>query len=357
MNTRNRKAVVPFLSLLALAGCHHADAAELNSRSDETVLAVTTIEAASRQVAQTETLTGTLIPNRKSDVAADATGKVANALVERGDVVSAGAALIRLDRRSASLAEEEARAQAAAASTQQNLAERECIRSERLWAEGAINGAEHDRARAQCEAARLQATAASARARMAGKTVGDLVVRAPFRGLVAERFVSAGEYVRPDTRVATIVEINPLRLEISVPETAIAGLKQVMEVQFQVAAFPGQTFHGKIRTIGPAVRRQSRDLLVEAVIANPEGKLLPGMFATAKLVNGMVAQTVIPESAIKRGHEVDRAYVVNQGRLEERLLSLGAREDGFVTVLSGVRAGEKLVATITPELRDGARVR
>jgi membrane fusion protein (multidrug efflux system) len=184
-----------------------------------------------------------------------------------------------------------------------------------------------------------------------------LVVRAPFRGLVAERLVSAGEYVRPDTRVATIVEIDPLRLEISVPETAIAGLKQAMEVAFQVAAFPGQTFRGKIRYIGPAVRRQSRDLLVEAVIANPDGRLLPGMFASAKLLNGMVAQTVIPESAIKHDNETDRAYVVNQGRIEERLLSLGARDNGMVAVLSGVRAGETLVATITPELRDGARVR
>jgi membrane fusion protein (multidrug efflux system) len=192
---------------------------------------------------------------------------------------------------------------------------------------------------------------------LAGKTVGDLVVRAPFRGLVAERFVSEGEYVRPDTRVATIVEIDPLRLEISVPETAIAGLKQAMEVEFQVAAFPGQTFKGKIRYIGPAVRRHTRDLLVEAVIANPEGRLLPGMFATAKLVSGTVTQTVIPESAIKHDHEVDRAYVVNQGRIEERLLSLGSRADGFVSVLSGVRVGETLVAIITPELRDGARVR
>jgi membrane fusion protein, multidrug efflux system len=357
MNTRDRKSIVPFLSLLALAGCHHAAAAELKSRSDETALAVSTVEASSRQVAQTETLTGTLIPNRQSEVAADAMGKVATTLVERGAVVANGAALVRLDHRSATLSEEEARAQAEAARTQQNLAERECARSERLWAEGAINGAEHDRSRAQCDAARLQATAASARARMAGKTLGDLVVRAPFRGLVAERFVSAGEYVRPDTRVATIIEIDPLRLEISVPETAIAGLKQAMEVQFQVASFPGQTFHGRIRYIGPAVRRHSRDLLVEAVIPNPDGRLLPGMFATAKLVNGLATQTVIPEIAIKHDQEVDRAYVVNQGRIEERLLSLGARENGLVAVLSGVRAGEKLVATITPELRDGARVR
>lgn len=343
--------------VLAGAGCHQATAAELKAHATESALTVATVEATSRQVAQTQTLTGTLIPNRKSDVAADATGKVATTLVERGAFVASGAALARLDRRSATLAEEEARAQAEAARTQQNLAERECARSERLWKEGAINGAEHDRARAQCDAARSQATAASARARMADKTLGDLVVRAPFRGLVVERFVSAGEYVRPDTRVASIVEIDPLRLELSVPEAAIAGLKQAMEVEFQVAAFPGQTFRAKIRYIGPAVRRQSRDLLVEAVVANPEHSLLPGMFATARLLSGVATHTVIPESAIKHDQETDRAYVVNQGRLEERLLSLGARENGLVAVLSGIRAGEKLVAPITPELRDGARVR
>ncbi len=358
MTTSQLSALLLSLLTLASASCTQASASERSARARaEAAIAVATVEVTARPVAKTQALTGNLTANRKSEVAADASGKVAAALVERGSLVTAGAALLRLDRRSAAMVEEEAVAQAAAARTQQALAERECARAERLWADGAITGAEHDRTRAQCESAKLQATAAAARARLAGKSLGDAVVRAPFRGLIAERYVSEGEYVRPDTRVATLVEIDPLRLELSVPDAAVQVLQKSAEVEFQVAAFPNETFHAKIRYIGPALRRQSRDLLVEAVAANPDRRLLPGMFATAHLVTGAESRPVIPESAIRRDREVDRVYVVADSRLEERLVSLGASQDGGVVVLAGLRAGERIVSPITPDLRDGAAVR
>jgi membrane fusion protein (multidrug efflux system) len=351
-------ALLAALPLGGAAGCARAGASERAAGHDaEAALAVTTAVVARRPVTRALTLTGTLTPNRKSDVAADATGKVTAASIERGTVVAAGAALVRLDRRGAALTEEEARAQADAARTQQALADTECARADKLFAGGAINQAEHDRARAQCDAARAQALAASARARQASKSLGDAVVRAPFPGVIADRLVAEGEYVRPDTRVATLVEIDPLRLELSVPEAAVAALERSAQVDFEVAAFPGETFHGKVRYVGPSVRRQSRDLIVEAVVANPGRRLLPGMFATARLVLGQEPQPVVPAAACKRDGEVDRVYVVANGRAEERLVSLGAREaDGF-TVLSGLAAGERVIAPLVPGLRDGAKVR
>jgi membrane fusion protein (multidrug efflux system) len=153
------------------------------------------------------------------------------------------------------------------------------------------------------------------------------------------------------------VEIDPLRLELSVPESAVHVLRDAAEVEFQVVAYPAQTFHGKIRYVGPAVRRQSRDLIVEAVVPNPERKLLPGMFATAQLITGARIQPVIPETAVKHEHNVDRAYVVVGDRIEERLLALGPKHTDGVVVMSGLAVGERLVSTITSDLRDGARVR
>lgn len=356
MNSRPLSLLVVVLLTGGSLACAKARAQQAAGPT-ESAITVATVVIQSHPVAQAEALTGTLVPNRKSEVAADAIGKVAATLVERGTVVQAGAGLIRLDRRAAAMADEEAAAQAEAARTQQSLAERECARADKLWADGAINGAEHDRARAQCDGARLQATAASARARLANKNLGDSIVRAPFRGMVADRYVSEGEYVRPDTRVVSLVEIDPLRLELSVPESAVHVLRDAAEVEFQVVAYPGQTFHGKIRYVGPAVRRQSRDLIVEAVVANPERRLLPGMFATAQLITGSRAQPVIPDSAIKHEHNVDRAYVVVGDHVEERLLALGPKHSDGVVVLSGLVVGERLVSAITPELRDGARVR
>ena len=359
---------VSFASLITLAalplagpaGCARAGAAErpaptATSRS-EAALAVTTAVVEQRPIARALVLTGTLTPNRRSDVAADAIGKVIAAPIERGAVVAAGAMLVRLDRRSAALTDEEAQAQAASARTQQTLADTECARADKLFNAGAITQAEHDRAHTQCDASRSMAAAAAARARLASKNLGDAVVKAPFRGVVADRLVSEGEYVHADTRVATVVEIDPLRLELTVPEAAVATLARAKDVVFEVAAFPGETFHGRVRYVGPAVRRQSRDLLVEAVVANPQRRLLPGMFATARLVLGSEPRPVVPATAVKREAETDRVFVVANGRAEERLVALGLRDgDGFA-VMSGLNAGDRVVAPIVAGLRDGVSV-
>ena len=346
------------LPLAAPAGCARAGASERQrAAAAEAPLAVATAVVAERSVARTLVLTGTLTANRKSDVAADAVGKVIAAPIERGAIVAAGAPLVLLDRRGAALGDEEARAQAASARTQQTLAETECARADKLFAAGALNQAEHERAHAQCDASRQQATAAGARARMAGKSLGDAVVRAPFRGVIADRLVSEGEYVRADTKVATLVEIDPLRLELSVPEAAVATLTRAKDVMFEVVAFPGETFQARVRYIGPAVRRQSRDLLVEAVVANPQRRLLPGMFATARLVLGNEPRPVVPAAAVKREGEVDRVFVVAGGRVEERLVALGAREADSFAVISGLNTGERVVAPLVPGLVDGAKIR
>ena len=359
---------VSFVSLIALAalplagaaGCARAGASERQTAtampSSGSAVAVTTAVVAQKPIARALVLTGTLTPNRRSDVAADANGKVIAAPIERGSVVASGAMLVRLDRRSAALTDEEARAQAASARTQQALADTECTRADKLFNAGAITQAEHERAHTQCDASRSMAAAAAARARMASKTLGDAVVRAPFRGVVADRLVSEGEYVHADTRVATVVEIDPLRLELTVPEAAVGTLARAKEVVFEVAAFPGESFHGRVRYVGPAVRRQSRDLLAEAVVANPQRRLLPGMFATARLVLGSEPRPVVPATAVKREAETDRVYVVANGHAEERLVALGLRDGDVFAVMSGLNAGDRVIAPLVPGLRDGIGV-
>lgn len=348
------------LPLAAAAGCARAGASErqapIATPSAESVVTVTTAIVAQKPIARALVLTGTLTPNRRSDVAADANGKVIAAPIERGSIVAAGAMLVRLDRRGAALTDEEAQAQAASARTQQTLADTECARADKLFNAGAITQAEHDRAHTQCDASRSMAAAAAARARMASKNLGDAVVKAPFRGVVADRLVSEGEYVHADTRVATVVEIDPLRLELTVPEAAVGTLARAKEVVFEVAAFPGESFHGRVRYVGPAVRRQSRDLLVEAVVANPQRRLLPGMFATARLVLGSEPRPVVPATAVKREAETDRVYVVANGRAEERLVALGLRDGDVFAVMSGLNAGERVIAPLVPGLRDGTSV-
>ncbi len=363
-------APVVLLSALVLAplvaACGVKDTQAQSPVAPEIVLTVKTAPVLEQTLARTLTLTGTLVPSRESAVAADVTGKVAQIYVERGSRVAAGAPLVRLDRRQAALMEEEARSQAAAIAAQATLATSECARSKTLFAEGAINQAEFDRSQAACAAAGQSAMAARAREQLAGKTLGDLVVRAPFAGVVADRFVNPGEYVRPDSRVASVVQLGQLRLEIGVPESALAAFGVGAEVSFKVAAYPAEIFTGRVRYVGATVRRQSRDLLVDALVVNADERLRPGMFAVAEVTLGQATLPVVPRSALRSDERAgtDRLFVVAEGRAVERLVHKGElipgaskEEPVLVAIHGGVKPGERVVLEPDPALRDGARVK
>lgn len=355
---RSACSTAAFAVALALAGCGARATAAAAIAATESPIQVQTTPVIERALPQHLTLTGTLVANRESGVAADVAGKVAATLVERGSVVPKGAPLVRLDRRSAELSSAEARAQATAARAQAALARSECLRADNLFAAKAINQAEYDRAQAACEASGQAAVAAVARQGLATKTLGDLVVRAPFAGVVAERLVSEGEYVRADTRVAQLVDLARLRVELAVPEHALARLATGSEVHFTVAAFPSETFRATVRYVGAQVRRATRDLIVEATVDNADGRLRPGMFAVAELPLGEAAALVVPASAVRKGEDgsSDRVFVVEQGRIQERLVRAGAATGPWLAVADGVKAGEPVVVAPPASLRDGQPV-
>jgi membrane fusion protein (multidrug efflux system) len=306
-------------------------------------------------VPTTVTLTGSLIANRVSDVAAEASGKVAATFVERGSQVKEGEPLLRLDTRSASLSRSEASAQTHAARVQSDQARRDCARADALLAGDVISKAEHERMTAECKTSAAQVTAAAARESLAGKAIADATVRAPFSGVIDERNVTVGEHLRAGDAVATLIEIDPLRLELSVPESAVASIRPDQTVEFEVSAFPGEVFTGRIRYLSGAVRRKSRDLIAEAVVRNPDLRLRPGMFAVARVVTGRTPLPVVPASAVRQGDH-PRVYAVRDGVTEERLVRLGRRDGDRVPVLAGVKIGERIVVELAPELRDGMRL-
>lgn len=191
---------------------------------------------------------------------------------------------------------------------------------------------------------------------MAAKAVGDATVRAPFTGVVVERHVTVGEYVQPGAKIATLVELDPLRLEIAVPEHAIGSVRDGMAVSFDVNAYPNQRFAGTVRYVGPSLRRAGRDLVIEAVVENGDKKLYPGMFATARIGIGFDTKPVIPASALSGNGRSRRAFVVDDKHLQERVVLVGEAVDGGFTVLSGVTVGERVAARTGGDVKDGARV-
>ena len=349
-------AAAPLLALLPWASGCESRVASAKDAPPEPLVAAELGVVVDAPVPQKLILTGSLAAHQRADVAADAGGKVVRTFVERGAFVKKGDPLVELDSRGARLAQTEAEAQARAARAQREQADTDCARAEELFGKAAINRADYERLKTQCEASRWSSSAAAARAELANKSLGDTVVRAPFSGLVAERFVSTGEYVRPDSRVVTLMQIDPLRLELTVPESQVRHVREGQEVRFEVTAFGGERFAAVIRHLGPAMRRQSRDLVVEAVVENAEQRLRPGMFAVAQVAIGEDRLPVLPEAALRFAGSSARVFVLNQGRTEERVVRLGEKTGAGYAVLSGVEPGERIVARLSDEVRDGVRV-
>lgn len=302
-------------------------------------------------------LTGTVKGAKESDLAANAAGRVLRTMVERGALVKKGELIAQLDTSSAALAFAEARVAVETSKTQEEISRTDCARYDQLKGKGTMSDLEYDQLTAKCKTAPLTLEAAKARQNIAAKNIGDGTIRAPFAGVISERYVDVGEYVQPSSKVVSISQVGELRLEFTVPEAELAYVKEGADVSFSVAAYPDATFHAKVRFISGAVRASTRDLVAEAVVVETDSKkLLPGMFADVALATGSQKLAAVPVAAVFERLEKKRVYVVTGGRLEERILQYGPQANGLLTVLAGVKAGEKVVVSKLAGLQNGARV-
>ena len=191
---------------------------------------------------------------------------------------------------------------------------------------------------------------------MASKSLSDAAVRAPFAGMISQRFVSVGEYVQPATKVVNLVELDPLRLQLTVSEIDVAHVQLGQSVDFSVEAYPGKAFSGTVKFIDPTVRTSTRDLVVEAVVPNAERLLKPGMFATAHLVLPDEKVPAVPKGALREEGTITRLFAVVEGHVEERIVQRGPERDGFVVILDGVRVGDRVITAPDDQVKDGVPV-
>ncbi|HSD88766.1 MAG TPA: efflux RND transporter periplasmic adaptor subunit [Kofleriaceae bacterium] len=317
---------------------------------------VTTTVAAEAPTPDVIVVTGLVAADQRSDVTADTQGKVINVFIERGQVVKMGQPVVQLDVRSAALGAREAAANLAAARSQKQLADQECERTKSLLDKGAITKSEYDRQMAQCTAAQEQVAAVQARTEMMSKSVSDGMVRAPFAGTVSEKMVSPGEWVAPGKPLFTLVDDDPLKIELSVSEIAVSKIKKDQRVEVIATAHPDKPYPATVTRLGAEIGR-TRSLIVEATL-DKGTDLVPGMFAEAHIQIGETPRPVLPgDAVVKRGKTWHAFVVTKSGELEERLVQLGPTPaEGKVSIVQGVAKGEKVVTKVDDKIVDGLRV-
>lgn len=348
-----------FTAAVLLAGCKKPEEAVAEKPKSPSSLPPVKVELGSvthEKMPRLLTLTGSVVADRQSEIAANVSGRVTATYVERGMPVKAGQVIAVVDARAAGFQAAAATAQSQAAQTQVALAKQECDRADTLFGQGAIAKSEYDRLKSQCTAQLYNANAAQANADLAGKLAGDTVIRAPMDGIIGERYVNVGEYVQPPTRVASVFSVNPARISISVPEPAVGRIKEGQSLDIEVSSWPDRKFPATVRFVSPALRAQTRDLIIEASAKNEDGALKPGMFATVKLVTGEEEQPTVPVDAIKTDGNVRRLFVAKNQTAVEVVVRTGLTKDGRIAVFEPFAADTQVIVRPPPGLSDGSAI-
>lgn len=229
-------------------------------------------------------------------------------------------------------------------------------RSNAAVAVRAINSAE-----AAVATAKTGVRTAQTQVEQAQKSLSDTVIYAPISGYVSERTADPGEYLSPaapNTKIGTIVRTSPLRLKIDVPEASIGKVALGQGISLQTTAYPDRNFAGTVARILPGLNTAARTLTVEAEVANPDGLLKPGQFATVRITQSKPENAVmIPATAVRAEGDINKVYVVKDGAVREILVQTGLLENGLIQIKAGISEGDVIATSNVATLFDGVLVR
>jgi membrane fusion protein, multidrug efflux system len=316
--------------------------------------AVTTIVTRQEQWPASLSEIGTVAPVRGVTVSADLPGIVDRIRFDSGKTVREGAILVQLDTR-------EERSQLASAEAQQKLSRVNFDRTSGLLAKGVISQADYDKAAAEN-------TQGGAKVGEIRATIERKTIRAPFSGVLGIRQVNLGQYLAGGAPVVPLQSLDPIYVNFSVPQQEAAHVRVGGEVRVTVGGSGGSAtaFAGKVTALDSVVNEATRNVQVQATLANPEAKLKPGMFVETQVLFPE-KQTVIaiPASAINYAPYGDSVFIVADLKgpdgkpyrgVRQQIVKTGPARGDQIAVLSGIQKGEEVVTSGVFKLRNGARV-
>ena len=299
------------------------------------------------------TAVGSLAAVQGVTVTAELTGKVVRIAFEPGTKVNTGDLLVQQDTSS-----EEAQLRAAEAGVE--LAKRNLERLKKLLDRHTIAQSQYDDAEAKYKEGVAQADAI--RAAIAKKTI-----RAPFAGRLGIRLVNLGQILNEGEPIVSLQSINPIFVNFSLPQQQLARVQAGLTVRVTSDALPGQVIEGKVTAINPEVDAATRNIRIQATVANRQERLRPGMFVNVAVVLPTSEDVLaVPATAVLYAPYSDSVFVVEKKQSEnnkqpglvvrQQIVQLGERRGDFVAVVSGLEAGETIVSTGAFKLRNGQAV-
>jgi membrane fusion protein (multidrug efflux system) len=300
--------------------------------------------------------TGELVSPSHATIAAEVGGRITSLYVDDGAHAARGQRVLEIDPERRNLEVKVASAGSTEAKAALVEAVRAAERVRMLFKSNVASKAQLDQAETALELARSRADGAAARLGETQRAQRDAEVTAPFDGMVAQRYVSIGEFVQPGTRLFELVALDPIEVEFRVSEVDSSRVKVGQIVGVRVAPYPDEVFEATVTVVSPTIDPATRTLRVKGTLPNPDTRLRPGLFARADLgVARRDSVLMVPEEAILQrtdGQVVFRS--VEGDRVERRVVKTGVFKDGRVEIVEGLSPGDKVVVRGHTALVDGS---
>jgi membrane fusion protein (multidrug efflux system) len=345
-------------------------------------LSVRVIPVELKEIRRNVDSVGSLFPLDEVTVSSEVEGRVEDVLVDVGDHVARSQPMVKispielqyaLEQQRAALNQARARlglserspdlkdvrdaAEVKKAAADLNDADQKYRRAQAMMDQGLVPQQNLDEVEARYKSARAaydlavqtvenirhQVTQYQAAVALAQKKLSDAVIRAPFAGQIKTRNVTLGQYLKVQAPVMVIVNVDPLRVRLKVPEKMAGWIRAGQEVTLSVEAYPEKSFSGKISRINPSVDEPTRAFEVEALIANREGFLKPGFFVKASIPSNRIESGLfVPPSALQYVYGVYKVYTVEGNLLREKDVKIGERKGDQVEIVEGITAADRV---------------
>ncbi|TVR30718.1 MAG: efflux RND transporter periplasmic adaptor subunit [Balneolaceae bacterium] len=318
-----------------------SDANQSSSRSSS-MLQVEAVQIEHESIEDRIFSSGTVQANEVVELSSESSGLITNIYFQEGREVNRGDLLVKIN-------DSELQAQKQRATFRLNLAEQREGRQKRLLERGGISQDDYDATLNEVNVLRSELQLIDAQ-------IAQTEVRAPFSGLIGLKYISSGSYITPGTRIASLQEVDPVKIDFSIPERFIPRVDVGDRINFTVQGVDS-TFTGEVYAIEPRVDTQTRTLQIRAISGNRDQLLYPGAFANIVLILDQIDDAImVPTISIVPELNAQKVYLVRNGKVVESRVRTGIRTSEKVQVVDGVAVGDTVLTTGLLQVRPGMDV-
>ena len=337
-------AVLAIVALLAVPKLleFRKTSAPIPSAQSKKTLRVRAHRVVPTQLTERLATTGTVRANEEVEIVSEISGKISDIQFEEGTRVAAGQLLLKID-------DSELVADRQRAIYRVELAKRAEARQKQLLDDGVISSETYDVALGELNVLRAELQLIEAQ-------LLKTEIRAPFSGIIGLRWVSPGSYLSSQTRIASLTDLDPVKLDFTVPERYSALMKVGDEISFAVEGFD-RAFPGTIYAVEPSVDETTRSLRVRARCPNNDGALIPGAFANVDLVLRSISGALtVPSIAVIPELGGKKVFVFEDGVAQPRTVESGIRSESAVQITSGLAEGDIVIISGLLQIQPGLAV-